>query len=490
MSVEFEKVTAEEIGLHSEDVLNFINEIESNHLCLHGFMLMRNGKIGAEGYWKPVTQDEPHRMYSVTKSFVAAAIGVLADEGKISLDDKIIKFFPDLIPEGGVHPYLEETTVRNLLMMSTPYSKSTYNIHMKEWLESYFTSTPDHPAGTVFLYDSCGSYVLGAIVKRVTGKDFNEYLKEKVLLEIGFSKDRKCLEGPDGELWAGSALIITLRELAAFANLLLNGGKANGKQLISEKYVREATSKQIWNRTDGSNFSYNCGYGYQIWITKNNAFYLNGMGGQMAIGFPETGLIFACTADIYGNPQGKNQIYDALWNHIVSKLANPIPVNEVSNKLLEEKCNNLEIPPLEGEAYSPLQESINDKTYILDKNPMEISKVKVHLEKDKGVLYYSTPRGDKELHFGMKKFLESKFPETHYPGDRLGVASNKEYRCVCCGAWAQENMLVIRTNVIDEFVGNMTATLSFRDDVIGVEMHKNAQFFLDEYEGFTGGRLE
>lgn len=489
METVMKKVTAEEIGIKSEYVYEFIDELERNQLCMHGFLLMRDGMIGAEGYWKPMTQEMPHRMYSATKSFVSAAIGVLADEGRISLDDRIIDYFPDLLPKEGPHPYLECTTIRNLLMMSSCYSYSTYNIKMKDWLKSYFNSVPDHPSGMIFSYDSCGTYVLAALVKRVTGQDFLEYLMEKVLLKIGFSSERKCLEGPDGELWAGSGLLITLRELAAFAKLLLDGGKAGGEQLISEEYVKAATTRQIANRTDGSNYNYHCGYGYQIWIMRDDAFYLNGAGGQMAICFPNTGLIFACTADVQGNPQGKHQIYEALWNKIVTRLEAPMPVDERSSKRLEKRCRELTMQPIEGEAYSVIQEKIKGRVYDLDENPMGIQDLRVDFAQGKGILTYSTLRGEKSLTFGMAKYVEDKFPETHYPGQRLGCPAGREYRCVNCGAWIQENILVIRTNTIDEFVGNLTIVLSFGGDKIAVRMQKNAQFFLDEYKGFTGGRL-
>ena len=190
--------TAEEIGIKSSCVNKFLDVLEKNNIRMHSFLLMRNGKIGAEGYWSPYTKDTPHRMYSVTKTFVGTAIGVLADEGKISLDDKIVDFFPDLVPDN-VHTYIKEATVRNLLTMCTMYSKPTYNYGDDKWLASYFSATPDHPAGTVFNYDSAGSYVLGAIVKRVTGKAFDEYLMEKILLKLGYDSHRRCLKGPDGE---------------------------------------------------------------------------------------------------------------------------------------------------------------------------------------------------------------------------------------------------------------------------------------------------
>lgn len=489
MGIVFDKVTPEEVGLHSEDIRAFLDEMEENQICLHGFVLLRHGKLAAEGYWKPMTGETTHRMYSATKTFVGAAIGLLADEGKITLDDPIVQYFPDLLPEKGAHPYLAKTTIRNLLMMSTCYSKSTYWIENEDWLASYFYSQPDHPSGTLFHYDSCGSYVLGALVKRVTGKNFVEYLKEKVLLKLGFAPERRCLLGPDGELWAGSGLLITVRELAAFAQLLLDGGTFRGEQLISEQYVRNMTSRQIDNRTDGSNYSGHCGYGYQTWILKDDAFWLNGAGSQMAVGFPHTGLLFACTADTQGNPQGNHQIHDALWRHIACKLEGTLPANPVEHDKLLKRCEDLVIPAIEGQKDSVFRNKVAGKTYKLFPNAMGIQEIKLSWEGDRGILQYTNPRGKKTLSFGMKHYVEGTFPETHYPGEKLKVPAGREYACACCGAWAQEHLLVIRILILDDFIGNMTMAFSFKGDEVGVEMHKNAQFFLDEYEGYAGGHL-
>ena len=191
MSVNLKEVTPEKIGIRSAYVQAFLDELETKQISMHSFLLMRNGMIGAEGYWKPWIRNQPHRMYSATKSFVSAAIGLLAAEGKIGLDDRIVDYFPEFLPEEGVHPYLKQQTVRNMLMMATCYRHPTYDFQTKKWVASYFRAAADHAPGLVFHYDSCGTYVLGALVRRVTGQTFLEYLMERVLLKIGFSPDTR-----------------------------------------------------------------------------------------------------------------------------------------------------------------------------------------------------------------------------------------------------------------------------------------------------------
>lgn len=477
----------EKLGFSSEWVEKFLDEIDENNICLHSFLMMRHGKIAAEGYYHPFKKDTMHRMYSVTKSFVSLAIGVLIDEGKISLNDKVADFFRDRFDMSNIQPYTAEATVRDLLRMATPFCEPAYTIADKDWLNAFFRKETDHPAGTIFNYDSSGSYVLGAIVRKITGMSFLDYLQKKVLGKIGFSENARCLTGPDGEEWAGSGLMCTTRDLAKCALLLQKKGNWDGEQLISKEFVASATSRQIDNNSGGSNYAWNCGYGYQFWILKDKAFCFNGMGGQLAICVPEKEFIFVCTADIQGNNCGKEIIYSALWRNIVDRLAAPLPQNISANQQLTKRCNSLAFKPITGEKHSDFADKINKKTYILNDNPMGISKISVEISGDEGILSYTNPRGDKKLYFGLGKYIECGFPETHYPGEKLGERCGRMYKSINCGAWVEEKKLVIRTYIIDDYIGNLTITLSYKNNEIGVSMRKNAQFFLDEYQGFAGG---
>jgi len=109
------------------------------------------------------------------------------------------------------------------------------------------------------------------------------------------------------------------------------------------------------------------------------------------------------------------------------------------------------------------------------------------LGEEESALCLQTPRGEKILKFGMGKYLESTFPETHYSGDVFRKPANREYRCTGCGAWVSEHQFAVRMYVIDNYLGNLTVTLGFKDDKIGLRMCKNAENFLDEYEGCAGG---
>ncbi len=486
---DFISVNPNEVGISAKSINRLLDALEESGLPFHSCMILRYGKVALEAYWAPNRQDETHRLYSATKSFVSIAIGLLIDRGQLSLHDKIVKFFPDLVSEA-THPYVKETTVRDLLRMTTPFSQSTYgdpDIRGKNWLASYFHTQPDHPAGTIFNYDSCGTYVLGAIVRRITGKYFYEFLREEILCELEVSKESRCLLGPDREAWAGSALLLSTRDFAKFSQFLLNGGVWNGKRLISEKYLREATAKQVNNNPEGANEPWRCGYGYQFWILRDNAFCMLGAGGQISVCLPDKNLVFVCTADTQGRSDSKALIFHRLWTEIIEKLDTETDSDPNIYPNLLARCQNLTLPSVVGKSASPLAERISGVIYRMENNAMGIDELSLSLAGDEGTFTYQNARGEKKIRFGIGKNLLSTFPETHFYGDVLGEPSGREFRTVNSGAWVEDTTFAIRCNIIDNSVGNLTITLAFKGDALALSMHKNAQFFLKDYHGFTGG---
>ena len=128
--------TAEKAGIPSGAVIRFIERLERKQLCLHSFIMVRHGEIAAEGYYPPFHKDRFHRMYSISKSFVSAAIGLMADEGRITLNDRIVDYFPEMLP-AEVHPYIASMTIRDMLMMATPFSNNTYDRDDDNWVWTF-----------------------------------------------------------------------------------------------------------------------------------------------------------------------------------------------------------------------------------------------------------------------------------------------------------------------------------------------------------------
>ncbi len=484
----------EEVGVRPEWVSDFITALENRGMMMHSVLFARFGKVFAEGYYAPFKKNDYHRMYSVSKSFASMAVGCLIGEGKISLDDRVADFFPDKIPENP-NPYVMQTTVRDCLRMATPYSEGvTYRHTDSDWLATFFNPTKipaDHPSGTLFHYDTAGTYVLCALVERVTDMPFLDYLKEKALRKIGVSEKIWCVKAPEGYSWGGSGVMCSTRDLARFAQLVMNNGEFNGEQLIPADYVKAATSRQIDNSLSGHRtYLSGNGYGYQIWMTHDDSFSFLGMGGQLAVCVPKLDLLFVCTGDVQGNPTTYNAVFEELWKQVIEKITEKsLPKYPAEEKALKEQLASLKCVLPNGEKTSYLAEKINGVTYKLNENRMGIDTLRVDFEGENGEITLVRSDEEKKIRFAMGEYLIGEFPETHYYDERIGTPANRKYRCMASALWTQPDKLAIRVYVIDNYFGNLNITLAYKGDEIALAMNKTAEWFMDEYNGVTGGRI-
>ena len=477
-------------GISPDCITAFIDSLKAHELAVHSFIFMRHGKIFAEGYAAPFKEGDLHRMYSVSKTFVSMAIGALIGEGKLSLEDKVAAFFPDKCPPH-LHPWIAEATVRDLLMMATPFTDQTYTPHDNDWTYTFFNTVPSHPSGTIFHYDTSGTYILDVLVERLTGKPFLEYLKDTALREIGFSENASCVKAPEGISWGGSGVLCSSRDLARLALLVARDGEFDGKQLLPRDYVIAAKSKQIDNAPDSFiNPLDGHGYGYQIWRIFENGYGFIGMGGQLALTFPDKDFIAVFTGDTQGHPTTYGGILDLLKTKILDHLSAPLPEDAAAEACMRGRIAAFDIPLPAGGRHSPLASSVSGVTYRLNRNPMDITAFSLELGEEEGIFRFQTGRGPRALKFGIGKYILTTFPETSYSGDTIGIPAGCGYRTLAGASWREDHKLMLRVYLIDDYFGNMTATFSFKGDEVGLSMFKTAEWFLNEYQGFAGGRKE
>ncbi|GAA3412145.1 hypothetical protein GCM10020370_63100 [Paenibacillus hodogayensis] len=423
-----------------------------------------------------------HRMYSVSKSIVSLAIGLLIDEGKLNLHDRVVAFFKDKLPDP-LHPYLAQATVRDLLMMASPHIRTTYTRHDTDWAATFLNSKPTHIPGTLFSYDTSATVALSTIVERISGLTFLSYMRERLLDPIGFSQDAWCVQTPEGTSWGGSGVICSLRDMAKLAYVCLNKGRWNERQLISESYIREATSKQMDNSITGHH-----GYGYQIWIERNNGFSFRGMGSQLAYCFPEQDLIFACIADTQGSPNAEVNIVHAFREEIFNAVTEyPLPEEDATYTILKEKLKTLEILPQTGNHTSSFERKVAGNWYAFQENTMGLKRMRFSFLGDEGLWEYENASGEHRLRFGIGKMVQGPFPQTNYYGKRIGTVSGKGYDCLSSAAWVEEHKLNLLVYITDIHLGSLKMTVSFKENEVTVYMIKAAEWFLDEYEGVASG---
>ena len=488
----FKNATPESVGISSKAVLDFVKILESYKLCTHSLIMARGDSIFFEGYYDPFNKDYKHRMYSVTKSFVAIAVLFAIDEGLLSFDDKFIKFFPEAQNEK-LNDFLKEATIKDMLTMESAKHGGTNWFERKPQsrVDVYFEDETDKIPGTLFAYDSSGSYMLCVIVERLTGMSFLEYLKIKVLNDIGFSKDAYCLMAPGGYSFGDSALMCTARDLLLFARFVMNKGSWMGKQYIKKELMEQAITKQVDNDLTSVMGYGSYGYGYQIWMNQGGGFSFVGMGDQFAICHPESDFICIINSDNQGSTLSRPILHHQIFDHIIPSFENKLSEDEKSFSELTEYCKDLKLYALYDDGKYDFSDNINGKKYILNENPMGIEYIKLDFEGKKGKLSYKNKQGEKVLYFGMGYNEFGSFPEEGY-SDMVTTefAKGNYYDCACSAMWSEEKKLKIKVQIIDKYFGNGCFVFSFKDDRVMVSMTKTAEDFMKEYTGIAYGTKE
>lgn len=486
----FKKVTSESVGIKSECLEKFINHLQNKGIVMHDVVMAKGDNIFFEAYWKPFDKDFCHRQYSQTKSFVGIAIGLLEEEGKLNLGDKIADYFRDKI-ERELPIYLENQTIKDMLTMTTSCECPSWSLSKdQDRVHLYFNeSLVIRPSGTMWEYDSAGSQVLSALVERLSGKSLLAYLKEKLFDEMHCFKTATVLKVPTGEEWGDSAMVCRPYDMLAFGRFVMNGGTWRGKRLMNEAYLREATSAIVYNSNTGHLSARNSyGYGYQIWRIRNNSFAFVGMGQQLTICVPDKDIIFVCNSDVQGSCYPYDTVIDFLFDEVIEKASNvPLPEDKKGQEKLTALCDNLKLRAISGMKKTKLQQSINGKIYkSIGENTPQISELSLRFDENGGgVFEYTNLQGKKQLPFKMNDNWFGKFPQLGYSNEigNLPTMDGFMYDCAVSAAWKDEHRLQIFVQIIDKYFGNCTMTFSFKDAYLTVEMTKVAEGFLEEYEG-------
>lgn len=458
-------------------ILEFIDRLEKSEVPMHAVLLMQKGNLITEGYYAPYKKNSLHRMFSIAKSLNALCIGLLEEEGKLKLSDKIVDYFPDKLPEE-VHPFLAAMTIEDMLRMRSCHAQTTYKLSDMEWVESFFKTTPTHKPGTVFHYDTSAAHVLCMLVERVSGKPMFTYFREKVADEIGWSKDSHLIKNDFGDPQGGSGLMCTPGDLLLLAKLLLQEGNWNGKQLLPKDYLKKATSNLTPNIVTGGVKSERMGYGYQIWCGEHGCFVLYGMGGQLAICFPQYDFICVTCADSQGMAGGNQFIYNALHDTLLPALKDG-KVLEHATPAIIARTSSLRIAPLsQNTICTNTAAQIENKIYSFAKNEADFTKCHFTFSKDysEGIFHYSYADKDCSLPFSFTECKEGTFPVY-------------DFFCATSGAWLEDRTLYIKSHIIDTSVGSVHLEFVFGDDDVTIFMKKIEETILDEYNCHLYGTI-
>jgi CubicO group peptidase (beta-lactamase class C family) len=335
--------TPESQGVSSQAILSFLQAANTNVNTMHSVMIVRHGEVIAEAWWKPEAADKPHILNSVSKSFTSTAVGLAIHEGKLNLDDRVLKFFPKDAP-ADPSENLKAMTVRDLLTMTCGHDTEPKTEGAGPSVKQFLAHPVPHKPGTHFQYNTMGAYTLSAIITKVTGQTTLEYLTPRLFKPLGIETPRWD-QSPEGNSLGGYGLYLCTEDIAKFGQLYLQKGKWDGKQIVPSEWVEQATRKQVPNDEEGHakmGDDWKQGYGFQFWRCQHNAFRGDGAGGQFCVVLPEQDAVVAITADHANMQMELNDI----WNYLLPAFkSRPLPEDPAAQEKLKAAAENLVVQP-------------------------------------------------------------------------------------------------------------------------------------------------
>ncbi|MDD2438221.1 MAG: ChbG/HpnK family deacetylase [Massilibacteroides sp.] len=316
--------TPEAEKITTKNIQNYLADVKKHKQDLHSLMILRHGKVVYETWLGDNAANKPHILNSVSKTFTATAIGFAVQEQLLSVEDPLINFFPEYLPNT-VSENLKAVKIKDLLTMSVGHDKDpTTDVkgltQPGDW-ERMFLSTPVvHKPGTKFVYNSLATYMLSAIIQKVTGHTVLDYLYPRLFRPLGIV-GAKWEKSPTGVNTGGWGLFIKTEDMAKMGQFMLQKGNWKGKQLLSKAWFEEATTSKIqqppvWTpeKIKIKDSDWIQGYGYQIWRCRHNAYRADGANGQFIIVLPEKDAVIVTTADINDMQAEINLI----WKHLLN----------------------------------------------------------------------------------------------------------------------------------------------------------------------------
>lgn len=330
------RATPESQAVDSQQLLQFVNELDQRVDQIHSVMVLRNGQVVLEAWWKPEGPDTPHVLWSLSKSFTSMAVGMAIDEGKLSLDDPVIKFFPEYVPEDPSQQ-LRSMRVRDLLTMATGHQTEPARTDDEPWARTFLHHPVPFKPGTHFLYNTSATYMASAIVQRVTGQTVRDYLQPRLFEPLGIDPPRWD-ESPQGESIGGYGLFLRTEAIAKFGQLLLQQGHWKDQTLVPESWIEQATGFRMSNGSN-PNSDWDQGYGYQFWQCRHDAFRGDGKDGQFCVVIPEKATVVVMTAKTSDLQGQLNQV----WEHLLPALkSQPLPARPESVAALQKRTQQLQ----------------------------------------------------------------------------------------------------------------------------------------------------
>ncbi len=473
----FPQSTPEAEGVSSSAILSFIDKVESEIDAVHSVMILRHGKLITQGWWAPYGPESPHIMHSLSKSFTSTAIGLAVDEKLLSLTDLVISFFPEETPEEPSRQ-LQQMRIVDLLTMNTGHIKEPRPRGGDDnWVKTFLHAKVELMPGTHFKYNSAATYMLSAILQKVTGERLVDYLDKRLFQPLKIKKPEwdTC---PRGINTGGWGLHIVTEDIAKLGQLYLQKGKWEGRQLLSEEWIAMATSKQVSNGSNPDN-DWTQGYGFQFWRCRHNCYRGDGAMGQFCIVMPEQDAVVAITSGVYD----MGAVMQLVWDELLPAMEKEaLPASDAYGHL-KEKLANLALKPVAGTDRGDLASKLNNREFTMEENELGVKAVSFQLQGDQHQLAVDMEHGRETVAIGSGKYIKGNLVQ-HLP-----YTNSASKAIAASGAWITPEEYQLRIYLY-ETPARITYTFRFEESGLKWDSKLEHELFGPRTQESMSGRVK
>jgi len=474
----------EELSIPSRAVADFVKAVEARELELHSFMLLRHGRVAAQGWWRPYRADLPHMLYSLSKSFTSTAIGMAVSEGLLSVDDQVVSFFPNDLP-GEPDAHMALMRVRHLLTMTTGHGNDAMSgmsaTHPQHLVRGFLHSAVEFEPGAHFSYNNGATYMLSAIVQQVSGQTLFDYLQPRLFQPLGIvgAAWTKCSRGVN---MGAFGLSLKTEDIAKFGQLYLQNGVWDGNRILSESWIAEAVSPFLPVKS-GSDSDWEQGYGYQFWRCRHRAYRGDGAFGQYCVVMPEQDAVLAITAGV-SNLQA---VLDCVWEFLLpaigtAKTDSLSSDEEATQAALRQQLEALVLLPPGTQAGSARADHVQAQypsgaRYEMEENADRVHAIQFEFQADGRCLFTQWDgQGEHRVSVGHEEWVENE------SGTQIEPYAS---RIVASGTWQDAGTFIMTWRFVETpYVKTMHCF--FVEDAILIKSSLNVSFGPTELPAMKG----
>lgn len=476
------RATPEACGLPSRAVSGFLDAVEASGLELHSLMVVVRGAVVAEGWWAPYERERPHYLFSLSKSVTATAVGFAVAEGRLSLDDRVVDHFPGDLP-AQPHVNLAAMTVRHLLTMTTGHhaDASDATFAAPHWVRAFLALPVDHEPGSHFVYNTAATYLLAAVVERVTGERLLDYLTPRLLEPLGI-EGATWEQSPQGVDVGGFGLSMTTEDVACLAELYRCDGVWAGCQVLPEGWAALATARHTASHgTDpeagGPDSDWEQGYGFQLWRGRHGTYRGDGAFGQFALVLPDQRAVVAITSGT-GDMQA---VLDLVWTHLLPAMSTApdgaLQPDDAAAWALAERLSALHLAPPAGAEAGEVAGRITGRPITFEPGRAGVESAVVTVESSGVRLDVRIGGVVVGLDAGYGAWVPGVVPshgawQGALPDPRVAEPTEP---VACAAAWPTPDVLAVTVQLVGSPLG-LHLTARFDGDVVRVAADLNAWF--------------